>query len=325
MLGYGTNYFRNFSSFFLPLILKNNLFHMFQLYSENQTMATAITRSRDDSEFEWSSEDEWEDSEPSEPLQTRNPTKIEDALVPSWTQDKLESLPIQLTLINYVEDETGYALFRCEPANKCYPGIAFGATSVGQVHLTVHLLNSTSHVQMRTPDIKTKRLPHTRVQNGLVFGTKGSIHFKKKCLDKQTKKDIAFELGKSYLSHTGGITPQFVFVAVPFENGSYVKSKAFRSPAFRVFSKRQERFLEHIQKRQKKNVEIEKLDTDILDAETTLRCLAQELQRQTFMDHEMVKFFNEIRSNVDRITDPTAKTALQYALRHIESSEVANL
>ena len=178
---------------------------------------------------------------------------------------------------------------------------------------------------MRTPDIKSKGLQYTRLQNGLVVQPKGTVHFKKKCLDKRTKKDLAFELGKSYLSHTGGITPQFIFVAVPFEDGAYVQSKAFRSPAFRVFSKRQERFLEHNHKRQKKNVEIEKLDTDIHDAETTLRCLAQELQRQTFMEREMANFFNEIRSNVHRIKDATAKTALQYALRQIELSEVAIL
>lgn len=281
------------------------------------------------SESLWSSEDEWEENEVSEtfnePPQPLNDAMIEDAQVPLWTQDNLESLSIQLKLINYIEDETGYALFRCEPANKCYPGIAFGNTTLSKVHLSVHLFNSTSHVQMRTPDIKSKSLEYSRLQNGLVVNPKGTIHFKKKCLDKRTKRDLAFELGKSYLSHTGGITPQFVFVAVPIENGAYVKSKAFRSPPFRVFSKRQERFLDHKHKRHRKNVEIEKLDTDIIDAETTLRSLEQELQRQTFMNREMVMFFNEIRSNVHLIKDATAKTALQYAVREIETSETAKL
>jgi hypothetical protein len=53
--------------------------------------------------------------------------------------------------------------------------------------------------------------------------------------------------------------------------------------------------------------------------------LTQELQRQTFMNREMVIFFNEIRSNVYLIKDATAKTALQYALRQIETSETAKL
>lgn len=287
-----------------------------------------FTQPMSDSDSGWSSEDEWNDSAHVEPVQSRPEVprvNIEDAKVPVWPQDRLESLPVQLSLIHFIHDETGHALFRCEPANKHYPGISFDQARSSKAHVSVRLFNSKSQVQMRTPDIKTKGLEYIRTKSGIIVDSKGTIHFKKKCLDKHTKKDLAFELGKSYLSHTGGITPQFVFVAVPFENGAYAQDKAFRSPPFRVFSKRQERFLQHKHKRQKTNVEIEKLNTDIDDAETTKRSLTQELRRLKFMSRENQVFFDEMRNMLHLIQNPTVKTALQYALRQDKSTEVATL
>jgi len=281
-----------------------------------------------DSGSGWSSDEESDDSAshdalPRVPEAAQN--RIEDATVPTWSWAALDQMPETLTLVNFVQQIWGYALFRCEPANKQYPGIAFGATTFEKAHVSVHLKNSKSSVTMRTPEVKTKGLEYTRLESGLVVRPEGVIHFKKKCLDKKTKKDLAFELGKRYLSFTGENTPEFVFVVVPFENGAYAPNKAFRSPAFHVFSKRQARFLQHKHKRQKKNVEIEQMDTDIHDAETTLRSLEETLDRHVVANQQMNAFFDEMRADIHRITNETAKTALEYALRHVQSSELATL
>lgn len=282
----------------------------------------------DESDSGWSSDDGWGDFEPLQPIQSVPAvpqTRIEDATVPTWSQAALEKLPELLSLVNFVENIWGYSLFRCEPANKQYPGIAFGATTFQSAHVSVQLKNTKSCVHMRTPDIKDRGLQHTRLDSGIVVRPEGVIHFKKKCLDKQTKKDLAFELGKGYLSFTGDNEPEFVFVVVPFENGAYVPSKAFRSPPFRVFSKRQQRFLGHKHKRQKRNVEIQKMDTDLHDAVTTLRALDQTLQRETFLNQQMLAFFDDMRAAIHSVQDATAKTALEYALRQMQTSEVATL
>lgn len=306
---------------------------MFQTYSKMPTMSTQALGS--DSDSGWSSDDDWVDSDsygtlssavqPSNAERKVESVRMEDATPPVFSMEQTELLPNGLSLVNYVEDETGYALYRCEPANKMYPGVSFVDAGDFKVCLSVQLYNSKSRVQMRTPDIKTKGMKYSRTENGILLKSSGTIHFKKKCLDKKTKKDLAFELGKSYLSHTSGITPQFLFIAVPFKNGRYIKEEAFRSPPFRVYSKRQERFLQHKHKRQKKNVEVQKLDTDIHDAETTLRALQQELSHQEFIKREMETFFNEMRRDISGVGNETARTALEYALRQAVHTEIATL
>lgn len=246
---------------------------------------------------------------------------------PTWSMEERESIPKLLSLENFVVNESGNSLYRCEPAKKKNPTLngLDCLASHSKVVVFICLLNSTVSVPMRTPDSKTKRLNSTRLDGGIVINPSdiGAIRFKKKCQDK-AGNDLAFELGKGFMSHTAGATPQFIFVAVPYQNG-YLKDKAVRSPAFKVFSKRQERFLEPKQKKRRKNAEIQKLDTDIGNAKTTFDALEQELRHADFIHGAMKSFFEKLRGQVACIEDETARIALEFALRSTEEPETASM
>ncbi|MDA7838898.1 hypothetical protein N9A45_01025 [bacterium] len=246
---------------------------------------------------------------------------------PTWSMEDRERIPELLSVENFVVDESGNSLYRCEPAKKQNPTLG-GLKCLAhhsKVVVFICLFNSFESVPMRTPDSKTKSLNNTRLQGGIVINPSevDAVRFKKKCQDK-AGKDLAFELGKGFMSHTAGATPQFIFVAVPYENG-YLKEKAVRSPTFRVFSKRQERFLEPKQKKRRKNAEIHKLDTDIGNAVTTFRALEQELRHADFIHGAMKAFFGQMRAQVAHMQDDTARIALEFALRSAEEPETASM
>lgn len=246
---------------------------------------------------------------------------------PIWSMEDRERLPELLSLENFVVDESGNSLYRCEPAKKQNPTLT-GLKCLAhhsKVVVFICLFNSSESVPMRTPDSKTKTLNKTRLHGGIVVNPSevDAVRFKKKCQDK-AGKDLAFELGKGFMSHTAGATPQFIFVAVPFQNG-YLTQKAVRSPTFRVFSKRQERFLEPKQKKRRKNAEIQKLDTDIGNAVTTFGALEQELRHADFVHGGMKAFFGQLRAQVAHMQDDTARIALEFALRSAEEPETASM
>ena len=259
--------------------------------------------------------DGWEDDDPIEPAEKQQgPFDIQ---LPVFNLDQRQAMPIKIPLTHFIQEPSGKSLYRCEPANKKYPGINLSIyKDYTAVYLSVMLLNSSENVLMRVPDFKTKNIDFLRRENIMFLKPREEcIHFKKKCVDKVTKKDIAFELGKGFLSHTLGSTPQFIFIAIPYKDGKFEMSRIGRSEAFHVFSKRQDRFLEHSNKRQKKNTEIEKLDTDIQDAETTLHSLINTNNRLTQMNAQYRHFYTSIQNQINDVSDDTVKLALQYALR----------
>lgn len=246
---------------------------------------------------------------------------------PNWNMSEREKLPVELGLENFVMDESGYNLYRCEPAKKMNPTLC-GLSQFSEyesVHISIRLLNAEKSVVIRTPDLKRKCLNAHRLDQGVLVNAKKehSVRFKKKCQDK-SGNDTAFELGKGFMSHTLGATPQFIFVAIPY-CGGYVPEKAVRSPPFRIFSKRQERFLEPKKKRRRKNVEIQKLDTDIQNAKATFHMMEQELRHAEFINGAMGAFFNQLRSHVANIEDDTTRIALEFALRCEQENETASM
>lgn len=246
---------------------------------------------------------------------------------PTWSMQERECIPELLKLENFVVDASGISLYRCEPAKKQNPTLKGleCLSEYSQVVVFIYLLNSAECVPMRTPDSKKKELNHCRLDGGIQLcpSKVHSVRFKKKCQDK-SGNDLAFELGKGFMSHTAGTTPQFIFVAVPYSNG-YIMNKAVRSPAFKVFSKRQERFLEPTQKKRRKNAEIQKLDTDIENAMTTFGTLEQDLRHANFIHSAMKSFFEQMRDQVENVEDETARVALAFALRCAQTPETASM
>ena len=88
---------------------------MFQTYSKMPTMSTQALGS--DSDSGWSSDDDWVDSDsygtlssavqPSNAERKVESVRMEDATPPVFSMEQTELLPNGLSLVNYVEDETG--------------------------------------------------------------------------------------------------------------------------------------------------------------------------------------------------------------------------
>jgi hypothetical protein len=271
-----------------------------------------------------SDSDDWEDSR--DPVEKKQGPF--DIRLPVFNLDERQSIPLKIPLRNFNQEERGSkSLYRCEPANKKYPGIDLSIyKDFTAVYLSIMLLNSTENVFMRVPDFKTKEINFLRRENIMFLKPQlESIFFKKKSQDKVTKKDIAFELGKGFLSHTLGSTPQFIFIAIPYKDGKFEMNLIGKSEAFHVFSKRQDRFLDHSNKRQKKNTEIEKLDTDIQGANTTLNTLNCRNNRLTQLNAQYSQFFESFQHKISSIEDETIKIALQYALRVDEQETFTDL
>ena len=252
---------------------------------------------------------------------------------PTWTTAEREKMPQSLHLTNFVQQGGVTTLFRCEAAKGKNPQVSgLSALSFQQIHIFTCLFNSRDCIFMRTPDVKKNcqkpTFEHERTDEGIRFSPSANpeyneIRFKKKCQDKQGNQ-TGFELGREYESYTRGTTPQFVFIAVPYANG-YIKEKAVRSVPFRILSKRQERFLQSTQKRRRKNTVVEKLDTDIVNAKSTLRMVQTELRHENIVNSAMQDFFAQLGGLTDQLQNETAKISIGFALRKKQVAETASM
>lgn len=291
--------------------------------------------------------DEWEETASCLPVSVvlNRPQKtIHTTELPKLVRNDLEKIPETLEMLNLVNNGKKMDLYRCEPASKQYPGChSSDLLSVPVYLLQICLFNSALDgdgvhvfVPMRVPDFKTKGLNIVRRNqtpadgdNSCVFIVNGktpTIHFKKKCVHKQTGKDIAFKLGKGFLSFTGGIVPQFTIVAIPFINGKLDLLKAIRTPKFEVWSKRQERHTARTNKRHKKSSEIGKLDTNIAEAEIALNALKTKFERIRCCNRKFEVTIGTIRRRAVSLPEGASKISYEYATREISSqSETANI
>jgi hypothetical protein len=303
----------------------------------------------DDSAYD---SDEWVDSEDmimpqsSSSSSSSSSARQEDvytAKIPKITE--IGKIPKTLELLNLVSDGKRYDLYRCEPALKKYPGVHSEdikqfRTWLFQIRLCNSAPNgdgSQSYVPMRLPDFKSKGLNFIRrnqtpelkdahgrvVDNSSVFVTNGvpdTIYFKKKCVDNETKRDIAFELGKGYLSHTRAIDPKFCIIAIPFANGAFVMEKAIRTPDFHVFSKRQTRHTARANKKRKISSVVAQYDTNISEAEIVLRSLRTEYEKLRCLNRKYEVKIGTVRRRAAQLPDGPVKIAIEYATKNIEQT-----
>lgn len=268
---------------------------------------------------------------------------FETETVPTFSRKSCEGLLEEIPLRNFTKEDYGNVLYRCESANKKYPGIELNDAlrTFPALWITVQLFNATTKKNMRTPDLKTKAeekaIEQYRSVDGLlVRPDRSEIFFKKKSVKKVSvvvgeeqrlvAKDFAFSLGSRFESFTDEEDAQFVFVVVPFDR-RFVVEKAVRSEPFTIKSKRQEKRLGHRTKRRKRNAYIEKLDTDIHCAECTLRQLKDDSRRLELMLAQFDSCFRQLNSLVRlrSLKDPTMRLALEFALRGVEEDETASL
>jgi len=277
-----------------------------------------------------SDSDEWEDVSDSVSVPLSVSKTIENVELPRFGRVDRESLSETLPMVNVVIENGVTKILRCEPAAKKYPGLQLSPyfQNSDAVLLSIHLHNATEDViSMRVPDFKTTGLDIIR-RNGSVFIKQpklASLHFKKKCQDKKTGQDIAFELGKGFLSHTGGIDAQFMMVMIPFNNGRLEVERASRTCKFYVYSKRQSRYMPKKRKRHKKNTEILKLETNIREAAITLSSLEQDLVKIRYSNQTLENAVCLIRQHTSRLPDGPVKIALVHATRRSACEEVACL
>jgi len=298
--------------------------------------------------------DEWEettDDIPTNILSNPPQKTIHTIELPELVRTHLEKIPETLEILNLVDNGKKKDLYRCEPASKCYPGCSSpDLYSHNTYLLQICLFNSApnsdgtrGYVPMRVPDFKTKGLNFVRrnqtpdlldpngitIDNSCVFvtnGKKSTIHFKKKCVHKRTGKDIAFKLGKGFLSHTGGIVPQFTIVVIPFVNGKLDLLKAIRTPKFEVWSKRQERHTARTNKRHKKSSEIGRLDTNIAEAEIALNALRVEHEKIRCRNRKLEVTIRTIRRRALGLPDGPSKISYEYATREmVDAGETASI
>lgn len=251
--------------------------------------------------------------------------------------EQLQAMNETLYLQNFINDTTGFTLYRDEPyVNKQYPGLEMSSMASEHTQVFIALVlyyTNGNRVPVRVPDIKSKKkskqVKTVRHENGLFVDTStlhnNTIFFKKKSVDKQNGNDTAFELGKDYSSHTMGVPSQFVFYAVPFVNGTFVTEKAQRSQKFFVKSKRQERFLPQSKKRRKKNVEHLKIITDIQAAEETYRALVDKLAALQYDNQEYAKILSTVKSVLPLMRNGAVHIALTHGTRPMFNDNTINL
>jgi hypothetical protein len=272
------------------------------------------------------SEDEWEDSEPikNDPQQVSCPT---------FSFHQLQQLPERTELCNFIVDANGHTLYRDEPyTNKQYPGLCLHSKMAAEksIYVTqVLYFENSEHVPVRVPDIKSKHVVQLRQDNGMFIEcgsiSNKTIFFKKKCVDKKTGHDTAFELGVNYTSHTMGIPAQFAFVVVPFRNGVFQLDQAERSQKFFVKSKRQERFLPHSKKQRKQNVEHLKLETDIQAARETYKHLLCAFQSVQHDNSEYAKIMSTVKSVLPLMPNGAVRIGLAHGSRPMNNESLVNL
>lgn len=285
-----------------------------------------------------SSSDEWEDSADDEEVATEPvlPKKsIQDIDIPYIVRKDRDVIPTTTMLVNVPDVRGRKYIFRCEPADKKYPGVVIpeNMRDSEAVLMSIYVHNSVSDpVPMRLPDLKTKNVHIIRrfreiekAKHSCIFlinpgsVADGTVFFKKKCQNKATGKQTAFDLGKDYLSHTRGFDAQFLIMLIPYEKGRLVLSKASRTEVFHIESKRPERQHPRRNKRLKRNNEVDKIDTNIREAEIALKTLRQELFR---LHHHNKKF--EVRSRtmkrrLSSLPEGAVKKGISFALRNFDS------
>lgn len=308
----------------------------------------------------YESSDGWDDSDDEQGMETGSSVSSSSSGtplpadtqkdVPKWTYSERFLIPQNIKLQNFRSDDCGKKLMRDESAYKVYPGFDIPAAlrQYKKVFIGLRVMNSFLSKNARVPDIKTKGIEYTRTTQMNKDGEKEDsdvgifinprqvhqIHFKKKCLrikpdpkapNGKKKTETGFKLGSGFAAYVDdGVTPEFTFIAIPMVENAYVYKEAIRSEPFRVFSKRQDRFLPK-NKRRRKNAEIEKMNTDIRDAEFTLSKLDTTLQQYEASNDQMETFFREIQLATMEIDNPTAKIALEYVLQSEQNNEVAML
>jgi len=289
-----------------------------------------------------SSDDEWEEStlsvdpDPGKNADAqssgRNPVASD---MPSI--ENINNLASSVEIINMENEQNGLSLYRCEPAKGNPPGIVIPVELKHYkfLHVSIHLINGTVPTHMRLPDPKKKNVLFSRcldsdgMERGAfisTIGTSDTLYFKKKCINKHSGLDTAFQLGKGFASNTGGITPQFCIVLTPWVVNGFAQDKAVRTDRFYIFSKRQDRYLDAKKKRPRKNVEIKRLDTDIDAAESTLRILQEQFLRIRHKNIGSEQLFGRIREKLFVMDDSTTKIALTFSTRPlIQKDEVVEL
>lgn len=284
-----------------------------------------------------SSSDEWDDSDTDEVV-ARGPVlprkSIQDIEIPYIVRKDRDVIPTGCKLVNVPEVRGRKYIFRCEPADKKYPGIVIpeNMRASEAVLMSIYVHNSVSDpVPMRLPNLKTKNVQTLRrswggnVKHSCIFLASpasvadGTVYFKKKCHDKATGKQTAFDLGKDYLSHTRGFDAQFTIMLIPYEKGRLVLSKASRTEVFHIESKRPERQHPRRNKRLKRNTEVDKINTNIHEAEIALKTLRQELGR---LQHHNKKYEVKSRTMKRRLLglpDGPVKKGIAFALRNYDA------
>ena len=283
----------------------------------------------------YDSEDEWVDTDDVETV----PKTPHAAQCPSFNFADLKNMPRCVTLVNFIKDGNGNTLFRDEPVRKQYPGIRFNSKMASYDSVLVRLVlyyENSEGVAVRVPDIKTKKMSPIRRSDGPIRRSDGlvvspqecesnTIEFKKKCMNKKSGRDTAFELGVNYQSHTNGIPSQFAFVLVPFHNGRFLVGEAGRSDKFYVKSKRQERFLPHNgrSKRLKKNTETLRVETNIKAAQDIYETLRQRLRVVQHDNAEYMKLMASVRTVLTLMPEGPVKIGLTYGSRSLNTENDA--
>jgi len=294
--------------------------------------------------MEIDSEDEWVDTDELQmaiPVLSKEIPKnapivkntIENVDCPCLEFDNVRKIPVSDMLVNFVHDANGNTLYRDEPVKKEYPALRLSnkMSQFQKVFVCISLFfENSQRVLVRVPDIKSKTIFRLRRENGIFISPsdleKSHLYFKKKCVNKKTGQDNAFELGINYSSHTNGVPSQFVFVLIPFHNGKLAMDSAERSEKFYVKSKRQERFLNtNSNKRIKKSTEALKIETDIQSAKEIYNELLQKLKN---VQHDKIQYLNMVQMVQDtlpQMPECAVKIGLQYGSRAIVTEDIAVL
>jgi len=291
------------------------------------TMPTTTTFSKPMVSYD--SEDEWMDTDDVVVV----PKTLHTVECPSFKFSEMKDIDRNITLVNFIKDENGNTLFRDEPVHKKYPGIRFNSRMASfdsvLVMLVLYFENS-ERVAVRVPDIKTKKMNPIRRNAGLFVSpqeiSNNTLEFKKKCVDKKSGHDTAFELGVNYRSHTNGIPSQFAFVLVPFQNGQFLVQEAGRSDKFYVKSKRQQRFLPNNgqSKRPKLNTATLRIETNIKAAQDIYETLRQRMRVVQHDNAEYVKLMSSVRTVLTLMPDGPVKIGLSYGARPLHTDTDVN-
>jgi len=276
-----------------------------------------------------SSSDEWDTTSDDEMASMGPPLQkstVEAIKIPLLTRSDRERIPETVEFQNLTVQGQSKYVFRCEPADKKYPGVVVPEhmRTCDAVLISLYVHNSKSdHHMTRVPDFKTKNLNVVRREGGVVFVknlrllSNWTLNFKKKNKDRVTNKDTAFELGKKFLSYTGDASPRFTFILVPFSNGRLMIAEAARTCKFQIESKRQDQNRRRPKKRLRKNTELLQTETNIREANVTLGSLRQELRRVRLRNTQNVEICHNLKLHCSELSVGPLKLAIEFATRNL--------